>query len=244
MRSVGQLLRSQREKRKLTLDSVQNVIKIHPKYIKALESDDYAAFEGKVHAKGFLKVYVEYLGLNIDEIMALWRRDYETVFEKTKEEKFFKFKSLEQDKFVITPGIIFSGIMALLIILFFGYLLYQYRTYTGNPVLEVYHPENNAIVSADIIDITGKSELDSELFVNNQKVVLMPNGNFATSVKLKEGINTISITAVNKLNKKTEDIRTVIYRPEKPVISEDIVKEATEATQSTSDIEEEIGELD
>ena len=109
MRSVGQLLRSQREKRKLTLDSVQKVIKIHPKYIKALESDDYAAFEGKVHAKGFLKVYVEYLGLNIDEIMALWRRDYETVFEKTKEEKFFKFKSLEQDKFVITSQVAPQG---------------------------------------------------------------------------------------------------------------------------------------
>ena len=231
-------MRSEREKRRLTLETVHRVIKIHPNYIKALEADDYSIFEGKVHAKGFLKVYSEYLGLNLDEIMALWRRDYEAVFEKNRDEKFFKLKSLEPEKLIVTPGLIITGIIVLLIVLFFGYLLYQYRTYTGNPKLDVYHPENNKIVTSDILDITGKAELDSEVFINNQKVVLMPNGNFATSLKLKEGINTLSITAINKLNKKTEDIRTVIYRPEIAEPTEIPLKEPVQATKSTPSVGE------
>jgi cytoskeletal protein RodZ len=60
MRSVGRLLLSEREKKKLTLQEVYKIVKIHPKYLKALEEDNYSLFEGKVHAKGFLKVYAEF----------------------------------------------------------------------------------------------------------------------------------------------------------------------------------------
>jgi cytoskeletal protein RodZ len=230
MRSVGRLLTSAREGKKLTLQDVHKIIKIHPKYLKALEEDNYFIFEGKVHAKGFLKVYANFLGLDMDGVLALWRREYEPSFETPKSDKLFHLKPLEKPKIVLTPGLIISFLLVLLVIFFFGYLFYQYRTYTGNPKLEVFYPEDNKMVTSDLLDITGKTELDSEVFINNQKVILNPNGNFAVTIKLKEGINTLDILAVNKLNKKTEDIRTVIYRPiEKP-------KQIPESTESTVSI--------
>lgn len=237
-RSVGSFLRGQREKRKQTLDDVHQAIKIHPKYLKALEQDDYSVFDGKVHAKGFLRVYSEYLGLSVDEVMAFWRREYEPNFEGSKSEKrhghkFSQIPALNPPKFILTPGFVITVIGALAIILFFGYLYFQYKSYTGNPFLEIYYPEENKLVESDIVDVTGKTELDSEVFINNQKVTLNPNGSFAVSIKLKDGINTLSIVAVNKLGRKTEDIRTVIYRVEKPkeIAAED-VKESTESTPS------------
>jgi hypothetical protein len=240
MKSIGKILRSQREKKKLVLDEVYKNVKIHPRYIKALENDDYSVFEGKVHAKGFLKIYADYLGLDLSELLALWRREYEAGFESSKEEKFYQIKPLEPSKFAVTPGVVVTILVTLLVVAFFGYLLHQYRSYTGNPLLEIYHPENNLMTDSDILDVTGRSELDSEVFINNQKVVLGPNGGFAVSIKLKEGINTLSIISINKLNKKTEEIRTVIYRPQRaPIIESDELEEPEESTESAEESLEE-----
>ena len=68
MKTVGQILKSQREKKKLTVNDVYKFIRIHPRFITALENDNYSGFEGRVHAKGFLKIYTDFLELNINEI--------------------------------------------------------------------------------------------------------------------------------------------------------------------------------
>lgn len=229
MKTVGSILSAQREKRNLSLEDTHKFIKIHPKYLKAIENDDYSVFEGKVHAKGFLRIYSEFLGLDPFEILALWRREYEPTFDKSKHEKFFRIKPLETSKIIITPATLAGVSIFILIILFFGYLYFQYRSYTDSPKLEIYHPENNILVSSDILDITGKTDLDADVFINNQKVVLSQDGGFAISIKLKEGLNTLSFVALNKLDKKTEIVRTIIYRPNQAASS----KEVTESTQST-----------
>jgi cytoskeletal protein RodZ len=233
MKSIGHILLQQRESKRLTLEDVYKFIKIHPRYLNALETDDYSVFEGKVHAKGFLKVYTEFLGLNLSEILALWRREYEGDLEKRKEEHFHQLKSLDSEKFVLTSSTIIGGIAMLLIVLFFGYLFYQYKNYTGAPRLEINYPQNNMVTNTDILDVTGKTELDTDVFINNQKLVLNTDGTFVTSIKLKEGINNISINAVNKLNKKTELIRTIIYRPQNGQNSPMPIPQTSESTEST-----------
>lgn len=230
MRNLGQLLLSQREKRRISFDEIYKQIKIHSKYVKAMEADDYSIFDGKVHSTGFLKIYAEYLGLNVNEILALWRREHEADFERkskkndTKAREFLKASSV-----VVTPALVLTTVLSLLVFSFLGYLYYQYRTYTRNPILQVFSPENNFVTTKDIIDITGKTDLDSDVYINSQKLIANLDGTFATSIKLKEGVNTFSLKAENRLKKQTELIRTVIYRPpEKPVI----VRESTETTKS------------
>jgi len=229
-KSIGKLLLSQREKKKLTLEDIYKFIKIHPKYLYALENDDYSVFKGKVHAKGFLKIYGEFLDLNLDEVLALWRREYEGGFETIDNEKKTKLKNFESYSFVLTPQLILTVIGIIFCVLFFGYLFYQYKNYTDAPKLDIYYPQNNLLLEGDVLDVTGKTDIDSEVFINNQKIILNPDGSFATSLKLKEGINSLKISAVNKLAKKTEIIRTVIYRPEKIPVEK--VEESTESTSS------------
>src|SRR3989344_17873 len=230
-KSIGKLLMSQREKKKLTLEDIYKFIKINPKYLYALENDDYSVFKGKVHAKGFLKVYSEFLDLNLDEVLALWRREYEGGFDALDNEKKVKLKNLDSFSFVLTPQIVLTSLGVIFCVLFFGYLFYQYKNYTDAPKLDIYYPQNNLLLEQDILDVTGKTDIDSEVFINNQKIILNPDGSFATSLKLKEGINSLKISAVNKLSKKTELIRTVIYRPSK--INLEKTEETSEATEST-----------
>ena len=64
-----------------------------------------------------------------------------------------------------------------------------------------------------------------------EKITLNVDGSFATSVKLKEGLNTLNISAVNKLGKEAEVIRTIIYRT---AVKAPPVMETSQTTQSTT----------
>jgi cytoskeletal protein RodZ len=220
VRSIGAILKSAREKKRATLDDVYRDIKIHQNYIKALEADDYSVFSSKVHSKGFLKIYCEYLGLSTDDILALWRREYEFEFDNKEKHQLLPKRFVEPPKIVVTPSLVATILVFVFLTFFFGYLYYQYRNFTGAPKLTLNYPPDNLVTTSDILDITGKTDLDSEVFVNNQKVILSPDGSFAESVRLKEGLNTISIKAVNKFSKQTEYVKTIIYRAEKIVVPE------------------------
>ncbi len=71
--SVGEQLRLAREARNLTFDQVSEATRIRPYYIQALEKDDYSAVPSAAQARGFLRIYATYLGLNVDEILAKTR---------------------------------------------------------------------------------------------------------------------------------------------------------------------------
>jgi hypothetical protein len=90
-------------------------------------------------------------------------------------------------------------------------------------LLDVYSPSEDITLTQDILDIKGKTDLDSKIYINNEEIILGPDGSFAQSVKLKEGLNTISIKSINDLDKESEIVRTVIYRPEKPEFIERVI---------------------
>ena len=128
----------------------------------------------------------------------------------------------------------FGSSLIFLVLGFLVYLFVQYRSYTGDPTLDIYYPRDNEVLETDVLDVTGKADLDSEVFINNQQIIVNPDGSFVTSLKLKEGLNTISIRAVNQLDRETEKIKTIIFRPKKEVIVP-VIEESSESTQSDSD---------
>ncbi len=233
MKNLGEILKSQRKRQKLTYNQVYSKIKVQPMYIKALEQNDYSVFDGRIHAKGFLKIYAELLNLNVSQILALWRREYGYKFDDgfeadEKNKKDSMFSSLKKG-FTLSLSNVLVGLGILLLIAFFGYLFYSYKNYAGPPDLKIYTPENNQIVTTSLIDITGETDINSVLFINGEKVLLKPDGTFAASLNLKEGVNTLSISSINKLDKKTEKVLTIIYRP-----NSSTPKEIPETTESTS----------
>jgi cytoskeleton protein RodZ len=61
---IGRLLEQKRKERGLTLEEVVQATKIRKRYLRGLERDDYAILPGAVYARGFLKTYANYLGLD------------------------------------------------------------------------------------------------------------------------------------------------------------------------------------
>ncbi|MDQ6693302.1 MAG: DUF4115 domain-containing protein [Chloroflexota bacterium] len=67
MAQLGDMLRDAREERGISLAQAERETKIRQKYISALEDDNSAALPGAVYARGFLRNYALYLGINPDE---------------------------------------------------------------------------------------------------------------------------------------------------------------------------------
>ena len=67
--SIGALLRRTRELRRLSIAQVSESTRVRSHYLQALESDDLSAMPSTAQARGFLRNYAEFLGLEIDELV-------------------------------------------------------------------------------------------------------------------------------------------------------------------------------
>jgi cytoskeleton protein RodZ len=61
---IGRILEQKRKERGLSLEEVEQATKIRKRYLKGLEREDYAILPDAVYARGFLKTYANYLGLD------------------------------------------------------------------------------------------------------------------------------------------------------------------------------------
>ena len=61
---IGRFLEQKRKERGLSLEEVEQATKIRKRYLTGLEREDYAMLPDAVYARGFLKTYANYLGLD------------------------------------------------------------------------------------------------------------------------------------------------------------------------------------
>ena len=70
--SVGEQLKQARQDRKITLAQAADATRVKLHYLEALENNDLATLPSKVQGKGFLRIYVEYLGLPLQPLLDAW----------------------------------------------------------------------------------------------------------------------------------------------------------------------------
>ena len=73
MESFGTILKSAREEKNLDFATVSRDTTISPAYLNALEEEDTSVFPGEPYFVGFLKNYAEYLGVDSERIITLYR---------------------------------------------------------------------------------------------------------------------------------------------------------------------------
>ena len=67
---VGGQIRQAREARSLTIDQVSVATRIRAHYLRAIEGGDFSALPSAAQARGFLRTYAGYLGLDADGLLA------------------------------------------------------------------------------------------------------------------------------------------------------------------------------
>ncbi len=72
--TIGQKLQSSRQEKRLSIEQVSAATRIRLHYLEALERDDLSAIPSTAQARGFLRIYADFLGLNVDEIAPMPRQ--------------------------------------------------------------------------------------------------------------------------------------------------------------------------
>lgn len=93
---IGATLRKARQDSGATLEDVEQETKIRKRYLEALEREDYDQLPNAVYARGFLKTYANYLGLDGDELSRELKERWETVQERQLRESLPKESRLER----------------------------------------------------------------------------------------------------------------------------------------------------
>ena len=218
MKTVGEILRKARKERGCSLPEVSEALKIHPKFLRALEEGNYSIFAHPLHIKGFLKNYAAFLNLDVSQILAFWRREYKNASHPVDIRDVTK--PLKRPKVVITPGVLASVSTLVLVICFLGYLFWQYRSIAGPPPLDIFSPKKDMVVSDPQITLKGTTDPGARLEVNGQKILVDEEGKFSFEYVLSDGTNILNFIAENEFGRRTEVVRRVIYeKPEVPTPS-------------------------
>ena len=61
-----------RRARAITLEDVERDTHVSRRYLEALENEDFSIFPAPVYARGFLRTYSRYLGLNAEELIRIF----------------------------------------------------------------------------------------------------------------------------------------------------------------------------
>lgn len=76
---IGNILREARERKGLSVEAVEEKIKVAPSVITALEEGNREKFPHPVYARGFVRSYATLLGLDHTELCAEFAREYPVV---------------------------------------------------------------------------------------------------------------------------------------------------------------------
>lgn len=203
---VGQKLHETRINQSLTLEQIAEATKIRPQFLTAIEKGEYEKLPSPSYAQGFVRNYASFLGLSQKEILPLFRREFDEkkAFKvlpdgMTRSSGFSLTRTHIQQSFFI---VVLAGIALL------GYLGFQYRAMFFPPMLVVNSPKQNA-QTKDEITVSGKTDPNAAIFINNEPVLPNTNGEFTKNLTLFPGKTSITLKAKNRFGKETILERTI-----------------------------------
>jgi cytoskeleton protein RodZ len=112
MESVGSELKSQREKRNLSLAQIAEDTRISLRYLKSMEEGRYADLPGGMYNRAFLRAYCERLNIDQKEIIRRYEEEISPLSEKSPKSK--THISSQNPPQQLNPFLIWSAILLIL----------------------------------------------------------------------------------------------------------------------------------
>lgn len=211
-RKIGKIFRIRRSELGLDFPKISSDTFIGEGILRLIEMDEFEKIGEHVFVKGFLKTYANYLDLNSQEIIKIYKRDYEqrsVVVQKKKiyDERIFK----NQKKTIFVSNLLSNKTFKLLFSLFLIIFIITFLV-TGvvqntlrKPYLKITSPleitgESNIdfSYSDNIVTVLGETEKNSVVFINNIPVVVNSENKFISQpIPFLEDEKVILIRAEN-----------------------------------------------
>lgn len=216
MITAGEVLKNKREALGKNLNTVSADTKIQRRFLEYIENDQYDKFDSEVFASGFIKIYSKYLGLDVEKLLAVYRRSNLQNGKKETKTPLLKKEKTKGFKIDITPQLI--AIIALIVFLLsvVGYIGFQIYKFQTPPQLTILEPADEYESREENILVKGSTDAGSTVTVNSLPVELDSLGSFEKEITLNEGVNSITVISKKNSNNSLESTQTikVIYNTE------------------------------
>ena len=211
-RRLGEMLRSAREERGIDRSRVERETRIRERHLAALERGAFEELPGEVYARGFLRSYSRYLGLDPDTVLARYRIATRPRGPAAAPAHGMRLVA-RPAPWAVAPSPRL-GVVAALVLLVGGlvaYVGYQVVTFARTPELELTQPTSDVRGHASRwITFTGLTEPNARVWVagveENPSTTADESGRFRLRVELLPGMNVVRLTA--------HDPRTMRRSPE------------------------------
>lgn len=215
-RTIGQKLKTARLRLDLSLEQASIETKIRKEILSKIEENDFSNFDSHVYAKGFIRNYAKYLKVDSEQLLGIYRRDYEFKTNKRgenkkteeKEKKALKKQNQEKkDNFELSSKQI-ALVIVLIFVLTLGFLTFRFISKTfRKPELKITAPIQleagfNDILEYDqkSIQLVGETEDNTKVYINEEPINLKPGNIFETEpIPLLSERNIIEIVARSRL---------------------------------------------
>jgi cytoskeleton protein RodZ len=121
MPGIGESLRTERLRQGRTLADAAAETRVRESYLAAIETEDFDVLGGDVYARGFIRLYGKYLGLDADALVDVFRREHERPEEITAipGATIDDFMPSGRPRLVLSPPVLAAaGIVGVLVLLF------------------------------------------------------------------------------------------------------------------------------
>ena len=213
MARLGDALRLQREAMGVTMQQAAEDTRIREKFLQAIESGDYQSLPGTVYTKGFLRNYAQYLNLDPEEALALYTGERGG---SEPARTFAPMKPLVKRSFIFTPTILVPVVVLAGIVLFIGYVYYQFTNFAIAPHVDITDPPGDAVSQTAEYTVKGRTNPDGRITVRVSPGLDTINdvrpardGTFSVTVPLKPGPNHVEVQVLDPAGKLAQASRTI-----------------------------------
>jgi len=216
--TLGEKFRKLRLGKNWTLEVAAEKTKIAAHYLQSLEKSRYDDIPGEVYITNFIKVYEQKLGVEPGKCLEQYRLERH-IIELKKHHRFLPEigQSSFWEKILKPKNIKLAAICAIILVVLSYIILNVYQTVTP-PKLTIFYPASDLEVSDPVIKVTGQSEKEALVTINNQEILLTENGKFEETISLRIGLNLLVISAKKRHGWENKIERHILVNTQKPVV--------------------------
>jgi len=197
MDTPGKLLKAEREKQQKSLEELANALRIRQDFLEAVENGNYGIIPGEVFVKGYIRAYADYLGLNSDYILKLYRKQtaktapVESKADIANKRKFPVYKAV----------LIFAGSILIAVFLFI-FINHKDEEPVGQSVAEPVVEQPEVIEEPKIIPEEKQEEITLEITATEPTWILVAADGGSPAERMLYPGDTVSLKAAETFSVK------------------------------------------
>ena len=131
---------------------------------------------------GFLRQLAELYAVIPSELVSQYKKEkniQKQVFKQNQMQNCLGWYKKYFGKLIITPKVLSLVLGLVFVTVTLGYIIWQLWSINRTPVLTVIEPQNNAVISGSVANVSGQTDPGTDVSVNGQNIFVDDKGDFA-----------------------------------------------------------------